>query len=387
MTVIQPLAVDESMLETRRGDAAASGLQDQRAAPAAGFGVGEVRSTAQRIERGRPLRPSHGLTTATAERPLPASCSRTIGQQSMPPITAALRQILTVTQGAKIDGAIAPDVLRVAEEMPRRVSFDGDHLVAGCRAERPRPVARSEVHRRTDADICTLQRRSDSRWPKNGPMYDSATPSSPPERQNARWMKAATVRRVTFVSVPARNRDARAARTSVRARQRIRRSRASHSPSATPPSGSAPTPSRRASRVSHDHRAARDLEPRRLLLREKRARRCDRAVDVDESALLVEVNLSEPPQGISTYREPLPKAPSLDLRVTQVLDPRMRVAVCGLFVSGIGYASSATVRWLVVVMLTVPAIMRRRPECAGGTQRLRQGLRWASWSSTAAAAS
>jgi hypothetical protein len=53
--VVQPVPVDEPVLETNEPDAAAARLEGERAAPSAGLGVGDHHAGAQGIQRGRRL--------------------------------------------------------------------------------------------------------------------------------------------------------------------------------------------------------------------------------------------------------------------------------------------------------------------------------------------
>ena len=50
--VVQPVTVDEAVLQADRGDAAPAALEDDRAAPPAGLGVGDDDARAARVERG-----------------------------------------------------------------------------------------------------------------------------------------------------------------------------------------------------------------------------------------------------------------------------------------------------------------------------------------------
>ena len=89
--VVQPVAVDEAVLQPGARDAAAPAFEDERAAPAAGFGVGQRRRRARARRAPRPLRPSRAPTTATAAARCRRARSRTIGQQSQPSMIARAR--------------------------------------------------------------------------------------------------------------------------------------------------------------------------------------------------------------------------------------------------------------------------------------------------------
>ena len=64
--VVQPAPVDEAVLDADGRDAAPAGLEHDRAAPAAGFGVGQDQPRASQRPSRRRLRPSRAPTTGTA---------------------------------------------------------------------------------------------------------------------------------------------------------------------------------------------------------------------------------------------------------------------------------------------------------------------------------
>ena len=89
--VVEPVAIDEAVLQPGARDAAAAAFEHDGAPPAARLGVGQRRRRARARRAPRPLRPSPAPTTATAAARCRRARSRTIGQQSQPAMIAARR--------------------------------------------------------------------------------------------------------------------------------------------------------------------------------------------------------------------------------------------------------------------------------------------------------
>ena len=66
VTVVQPVTIDEAVLQTREWNAASTALEREGATPAARFRVGDRDVRLDRVERGALLRPSTAPTTETA---------------------------------------------------------------------------------------------------------------------------------------------------------------------------------------------------------------------------------------------------------------------------------------------------------------------------------
>jgi hypothetical protein len=325
--VVQPMAVDEAMLQADQRHTDPTGFEGEGASPAAGLRVGhrhlgfDRRQCRRRFLHGtrRPweLQQRHAAQLLAHQRPaIDAMNHRVLPQAG-------------AHQQAAADVVAAPvELLRSPQGWRRRVAFDRHHAALAVRCQRIPPAARPEVGARSDADVAhpaggarfqLAQNRADI-------GLGAAAAACPPERtvhEGGDRRGAARRGREAQPRQPRHRRQAHGARL-----QPQRRGLSAG------PTGSVdgdPT-GRRRPRGDVRGPPGRHADCAGSIAGDQRLERADRADRQQHGLGLVQIEFGEPPQRVAAEHESAAKRLTVDEKAAHSLDPGVGVVVRALLV-------------------------------------------------------